>query len=465
MIVSDDECGGFSSPLEDNESLNGYESATDNPLRRKMDTENEHETKKMKKDGNGKNPRKKEKNKNKNDEQNGDSNGNFLDDGWQKNKAFKTFFIEPKDDKTKPLHIMEIAKLLKNIKVDRYTELKKAGKNRFKISFENPRHAESLINSKILTEQFNYKVFVPTMFKETIGVVRNVPPTISEKEILENLDCPRIKIQKVERIKKMVNKVLEPTYSIKIYAEGEKLPREVKIYSLNYDVDVYVYPVKFCFKCVRYGHKSNVCKATQVRCCNCSNSGHEAKDCCSLDIVCLHCKEGHKAFDPACKERKRQNDINRAMACNKITYPEAEKLYPNPSQTQIRLNFRDFPTLPVSESGKEQQDNNNNNSNNMVNNNIQSNPTPSPGNVQEYITKAELEQIVNKLKTEIVKQLNVHKLINRIKQIQETIVTSINNPNHDNNVTDKNKLLISINNQLNELINPPILQNPKPPNI
>lgn len=174
MENCDEEHGGFSNPL-DEDSLIDCDPVIDNPLRRKMTTEPEQgktENKKLKKDGGQMNSRKKkEKNKD------GDASGGLLDDGWQKNTAFKTFFIEPKDDKTKPLHIMEIAKLLNNIKVDNYTDLNKAGKNRFKITFGNPKHAENLINSKILTEQFNYKVFVPTMFRETIG---NVPPSMSE---------------------------------------------------------------------------------------------------------------------------------------------------------------------------------------------------------------------------------------------------------------------------------------------
>lgn len=462
MEDSDEEHGGFQNPREDGESLMGYESATDNPNRRKMESETEQENtgnKKLKKDVGQKNQKgKKEKDKNKD----GGSKGGLFGDGWQINKAFKTFFIEPKDDKTKPLHIMEIAKLLNNIKV-KYAELNKAGKNRFKITFDNPKHAETLINSKILTEQFNYKVFVPTMFKETIGVVRNVPPTISEKEILENLECERIKITKVERIQKMVQKELVPTYAIKIYAEGEKLPRDIKIFGLNLEVDVYVYPVKFCWRCVRYGHKSNACKAAQVRCFKCSDAGHEGKDCLSLNINCLHCKEGHKAFDQVCGERKRQNDINRTMAYNKLTYLEAVKRYPNPSQTQFRLQNRDFPSLL--DSGHEivnsSQPNHTNNNNNTVNHVITNTQTES-NHPKEYITKTELTLIVNQLKTEIVKQLNITKLLIKIKEIQETITTSIDN---SNNQSDNHQLLLNINKQLDEIINPEIIQNPKPPNI
>lgn len=151
------------------------------------------------------------------------------------------------------------------------------------------------------------------------------------------------------------------------------------------------------------------------------------------------------------------------MAYNKLTYLEAVKLYPNPSQTQFRLQNRDFPSLL--DSGHEivnsSQPNHTNNNNNTVNHVITNTQTES-NHPKEYITKTELTLIVNQLKTEIVKQLNITKLLIKIKEIQETITTSIDN---SNNQSDNHQLLLNINKQLDEIINPEIIQNPKPPNI
>lgn len=237
---------GYFSPLEDNQS--DYDSiadvtdqsdentnqitdtTSDGNLRRKITDDID--------DGNGLPKKQKmesvsDKNNNKNNKnKNGNAKGGLLGDGWKHNKVFKTFILEPEnlpndENPIKLLHIMEIAKLLRSIKIN-YQELVQAGRNRFKITFANPRHAENLINSKILTNDYKYKISVPTMYKETIGVIRNVPPTISEKDLHANLESERIKITNVERIKKLQKKDLVPTYSIKIYAEGEKLPRDRK---------------------------------------------------------------------------------------------------------------------------------------------------------------------------------------------------------------------------------------------
>lgn len=215
MSTKCDEYGRFSGLLDDNEqeldSGTGYESAYEGGLsnRRKMSSDGEEDQKK------GRKKRKKEKEREKqNGDKGKDKNGKakmdvgdkykerdgFLDDGWEINKTFTTFFIEPTDP-SKNIHVMELARTLHNIKITNYTELKIAGKNRYKITFANPKHAENLINSKILTETFKYKIYVPTMFKETIGVVRDIPPSIPEQEIFEKLESERIKIKKVEEYK------------------------------------------------------------------------------------------------------------------------------------------------------------------------------------------------------------------------------------------------------------------------
>lgn len=174
--MDEDEDGAYG-PINDDESGTGYESASDASMtnRRKIETSSDDEhklqKKKMKKDKhtqknkydvefdltetNDDNNQTKERDSKKieNAKTKGskkkDTNG-FLDDGWVQNKVYKTFIMEPTDDKHK-LHIMEIAKLLMNIKITNYKELKPAGNSRYKITFDNPRHAENLINSKILT--------------------------------------------------------------------------------------------------------------------------------------------------------------------------------------------------------------------------------------------------------------------------------------------------------------------------
>lgn len=489
MSVEDGEFGRSSGLVDDTDqeldSGTGYESASDGvlSLRRKMSSDGEDDQKK------GRKKRKKDKDREK---QNGDSEKDkigktkmdvsekykerdgFLEDGWEKNKLFTTFFIEPTDPTTN-IHVMELARTLHNIKITNYTELKTAGKNRYRITFANPKHAENLINSKILKETFKYKIYVPAMFKETIGVVRDIPPSIPEQEILEKLESERINIKKVERIQKMEKGKLVPTYSVKIYAEGDKLPREVIIFGIPKIVEVYLFPVKFCYKCLRYGHRVKACKSGQQRCYICANGDHEGKDCKSLDLRCFHCGGSHKAFDVNCKERIRQENINKSMAYNKLTFNEAEKRYPRKSQTEIRLQSNEeFP--PITDKSDEaipqetnwnpkaQQDTNPNSKPNVQESQTQTyTNNKNKSNTQEiteekYITKVELEQIVNSLKMEMIKQLNMNKMITKIKQIKDKIDKTISNKKDNKQTNNSDEILKQISDQLQEIVNPTFLK-------
>lgn len=350
------------------DSGTGYESTVDSNigLRRKMESsedENRKDLKKVRKEPvlklksqTKRNKRMKPKTNLKDTQQTNKTE--IVEASWQHNKIYKTFFIEPNEDNTdstKQIHIMEVARLLYSLKITDYSELKPAGRARFKITFPNPRNAEQLINSRILKETYKYKIYVPNMYKQTIGVIRNIPPTIPDEELLANLSSQNIPIVKVERIFKLdrlrnngkEDQTLLPTYSVKIFVDGEKLPTEVKVYGVATKVDVYIFPLKFCWRCSRYGHKIKACKSQQPRCCNCSMSGHDGADCKSLNILCIHCKEPHRAFNVDCRERQRQDRIRQEMAYNKLTFAEAEKIHPHKSDIQLRLNSTtEFPQLP-----------------------------------------------------------------------------------------------------------------------
>lgn len=85
-------------------------------------------------------------------------------------------------------------------------------------------------------------------------------------------------------------------------------------------------------------------------------------------------------------------------------------------------------------------------------------------NTEQYITKSELEQIVNSLKMELVKQLNMNKMISKIKQIKEQIDKTINNAGTSTHNNGEN-VLKQISDQLQEIVNPAFLKNNENPRI
>lgn len=186
---------------------------------------------------------------------------------WIQNNQHNVLFIEPISIKEgeKLLEPMEVGKFLYDIGLNQFTELKRAGQYRYKLIYKNPKDAEKILNSTQTLKNNNYKAFIPRMLLETTGIIKNVPISLTEKDIYHNTISAK-KITRIERIKKRSepkdpNSKLVDTRSIKITFEGPELPETVCIYGVHEKPEIYIYPVKICTKCWRLGHKEIACKS------------------------------------------------------------------------------------------------------------------------------------------------------------------------------------------------------------
>lgn len=374
---------------------------------------------------------------------------------WTKNTSDTVFFIERQEtqDKTtpvdtrqsKPIHPMELAKILYSCGIKEYRELKMAGNGRFRISFDRPRQAEALINSKLLKEEFKLHIYVPNMMKESIGVVRSVPPSLTDAEILENTLAGTHEIVKVERILKRMGEELIPTYSIKIYIKGQELPKQVTIFGVPAKVTVYVFPLRMCFNCCRYGHTAKACKSKTPRCMVCTLE-HDGRNC-KATPRCCHCSGQHKTNDPECPERIRQDKIRYLMASEKLTFIEASFRFPKKHSVQHRLNsIEDFPLLSNSDTNNVIQDMPNHTETKQSN-------TELP---QSQISNQNFHKIVQQVKSDLIKQLNLDTIIKKMKTIQDTIVKYSQQHKKHKDSIDSDILLIKISDQINEIIEPEV---------
>lgn len=385
---------------------------------------------------------------------------------WEKNNVHTVFFIERQNKDDKSIHPMLLAKILHNVGIKQYKELKSAGYGRFRITFNKPKDAEVLLNSTLLKENFKFNIYIPNMLKQTIGVVRNVPPTITDDEIVNNIQAGKKKVTKVERICKMKrvdnNNVLVPTYTIKIYVEGQELPDEVAIYGIVAKVDFYIFPVKLCVRCWRFGHRIKTCRSSKPRCVVCGLD-HESNECWDAP-TCVNCRGSHRANDRKCPERVRQDMILQVMAREKLTFAEANMKFPRNRSVQDRLqpainSLQEFPTLPSTSGGPSrdrQTQNNTVNNQQSINTNTHQNTN--------------IEEIVTRVKTELIKQLNLDTIMDKIKAIQETVTNNTQLKQSGKKSKDAQTLLTEIMNEIKSIANPEVtftskvtqLNNPKP---
>lgn len=107
---------------------------------------------------------------------------------WVKNDQHNVIFIEPLSIKEgeKLLEPMEVGKFLHEMKLDQFSELKRAGQYRYKLTFKTPKDTEPILNATSTLKNNNYKAFIPKMLLETTGIIKNVPTSITEHEIYQN---------------------------------------------------------------------------------------------------------------------------------------------------------------------------------------------------------------------------------------------------------------------------------------
>ncbi|XP_055607137.1 uncharacterized protein LOC129754900 [Uranotaenia lowii] len=163
----------------------------------------------------------------------------------------RIIFLEPeKISGNITKHQLVVAKMLKDAEVT-YKEISELGRFRFKVILDSMEAYESI--QKIDLTKHNLKIFQPKSTTETVAFVRGIPVDFDEKDVLDNIECD-FEVTKVERIKRKRKENLVPTENMKITVQGGKVPEKVIIYGCPFKAEMYVYPVKQCFKCWKFGH-------------------------------------------------------------------------------------------------------------------------------------------------------------------------------------------------------------------
>lgn len=139
------------------------------------------------------------------------------------------------------------------------------------------------------------------------------------------------------------------TNFMEIVFEGTILPKSITLYKNPIFVKRPNNPIKFCHKCLYFGHIEKWCKSSNNRCKKCSSKDHSTADC-DNEAYCLHCKTNdHSPNTEACKETLKQKNINDLMWTNNISFAEARRVYYGSDTLQSSTFNQDpneFPNLP-----------------------------------------------------------------------------------------------------------------------
>lgn len=252
------------------------------------------------------------------------------------------------------LHPMDLGKILVNLKIQNIKEIKRKGANRVGVSFHTAIAANEFAKNKDITEM-GYEVFIPVSLITCRGLIRGVGKTITDEDILNNIDT-KYKVVSVRRLNRRCvdgNEIKYlPTGTVLVTFEGKILPARIYIFHNKQEIYTYVKPVVLCYKCFRFGHTKTQCRGAP-RCEKCGNKEHEITSCDKEKPICIQCNNEHLVTNKSCPEYNRQKKINEVMACDNISFFEAAKRYPKDSTDKERpnvhneesLRLRNFPSL------------------------------------------------------------------------------------------------------------------------
>ena len=113
---------------------------------------------------------------------------------------------------------------------------------------------------------------------------------------------------------------VEPPKSVK---------KSVKIFYQIIPVEMYVPNPLRCFNCQKFGHHESNCPAEQgsvCERCGTGNNDHQAHQC-KQPAKCVNCNGNHMSRSSECEVWKKEKEIMKLKVTNRLTYPDARKLY------------------------------------------------------------------------------------------------------------------------------------------
>lgn len=188
-----------------------------------------------------------------------------------------TVYLEPVDyEKPIPNHAVELGKLLYDEAFQKCKEIERIGKLRFKMALERAEDSAQLAKMNLASK--NLRFYTPKLQNETLFFIRDAPKGFTDEDLARDTTA-EVPVKKVERIKRK-NRTgnLISTETIKVTVEGRLVSRSVTIFNASFLAQLYVFPVKKCNLCRKYGHSKANCKG-KAKCVNCGKDHEGTEEC------------------------------------------------------------------------------------------------------------------------------------------------------------------------------------------
>lgn len=261
--------------------------------------------------------------------------------------------IESENKNIGRMHPMSLGKLLyEQVNFNRnINNIAPSGINQIRVEFSSYESVNQLLDSNFLKNN-QLRAYIPETILYRKGVIRNVDISLNNEEIMNVIES-NVRITEVRRILRtnIVNgeRQTSNTETVVLTFRGQTLPQSIVIYGAKCKVNPYIYKVRQCVKCLRFGHNKFTCRS-KPRCNNCGEN-HISTECNNPNHIlnCLNCTGSHQTVNlKECPVFENQKLIKKYMAVNNVGYIEAKNKYRNYSEVasnSVNLEKNNFPDL------------------------------------------------------------------------------------------------------------------------
>ncbi|XP_034065952.1 uncharacterized protein LOC117542404 [Gymnodraco acuticeps] len=194
-------------------------------------------------------------------------------------------------------------------------------KGRMLIELMNAKQQEKLLKMKTLNE-VRIKCHVPGANRKILGVISGVPIEIGIEELKKEIKGGKVSV--VKRLPTRYQGKIVDSLSVLLQFE-ETIQQKIMIGCMSFPVREFIPKLLRCFKCQRFGHVADKCKATKPRCPTCAGE-HEYGSCAAgAKVKCCNCGGEHSAAYQGCEVQKKAKEVQRFKVQNKVSYATNKK--------------------------------------------------------------------------------------------------------------------------------------------
>lgn len=151
------------------------------------------------------------------------------------------------------------------------------------------------------------------------GVIYGVSLDISMEDLVRGIN--RAKVTEAIRFKTGPSGEKRDSSTVLLNFKDEKLPEQVFLGYLCFQMRVYVAPPRRCYKCQNYGYIAAVCRSKR-RCGNCGGD-HVLSECKESEPKCGNCGGTHIAGYRGCEQYARAVKVQQIKEGSGVSYAEA----------------------------------------------------------------------------------------------------------------------------------------------